>query len=263
MLQHDFLMLDWYVYPLLIVAGLAAGFINTLAGNGSAVVLPLLVFLGLPASVANGTNRVAVLAQSLVGFYAFKKNGLIPFKNAAFVVIPCLLGSILGASIAVELPENYLNLAFTLLMIALLVVVLANPKKWLQEQQPNPALLKSWKTMVILFLIGIHSGFLQAGTGILLLSALVLWVGYELKKANGLKLLIVATFALPNLIIFAYNGQVNWSYGIILTIGQVMGAWMAAHFAIYYPNANIWIRRLLVVIIIVAGLKFLHMYCLS
>ncbi len=252
--------LEWMLYPLVIMAGLLAGFVNTLAGNGSAITLPLLVFLGLSPNVANGTNRVGVAIQSIIAYRSFQQRGMVPMQNIWWLILPTLTGAMLGASIAVDLDEDTMNLALGILMIVLLGVVLLNPKKWLAEQVANPEKVKRLSTIVIFFLVGVHGGFIQAGVGILLLAALVLGASYGLNHANGVKLLLVLIFTVPALSLFVYMGQVNWFYGGLLSIGQSVGGWLGAHFATRYKNANLWIRRLLIVVILLGIVKFFKLY---
>ena len=256
---------SWYALPILLFTGIISGFINTLAGSGSALTLPVLSFLGLPANMANGTNRVAVLFQSAIGYYTFRKGGVVPSFNKAmlWLILPTVIGAILGALIAVQLDEKMMNLALGLLMVFLLGLVVFNPKKWLLDQTADPDKFKSVGNVLLFFMIGLHGGFIQAGVGVLLLSALVLSAGYSLISANSIKLLIVLAFGFPALCLFAYYGQINWYYGLLLTMGQGFGAWLAAKFALHSPNAPIWIRRLLVVVLVVGIIRFLGLWFYS
>lgn len=247
----------WFIYLLAALAGLVAGIINTLAGNGSAITLPILALLGLPTGMANGTNRVGVAAQSLVGYLTFRKRGVRAGGSAMWwLITPAVLGSVLGAQLAVELNEKYLNLALSCLMVLLLYLVIKNPERWLAAQTPNKAKLRSLKTLLLMFVVGLYGGFIQAGVGILILATLVLGVGYNLTQANSIKSLLVFAFTLPALFIFLVNGQVNWPLGLLLTVGQSMGAWLAATFAVKIPQANAYIRWLLIGVIVVAIIHF-------
>ena len=242
--------------------GVLAGIINTLAGSGSAVTLSLLVFLGLPANIANGTNRIGVLVQTIVGLFTFHKSGAVPTQHLPSLVIPAILGAIAGAFLAVELPSNWLNPILGVLMIFLLILTLLKPKQWLKEVSTPTNNINYWKNIPIFFGIGFYGGFIQAGVGILLLSALVMGLGYNLRNANGLKLAIVLGFTIPALLLFIYHQQVNWTYGLWLAVGQSGGAWLAANFAIHYKKSNIWIRRLLIVILVLAIIKFFNLAAL-
>jgi len=246
----------WYLIPLTILAGFLAGIINTLAGSGSAVTLAMLSLLGLPSTIANGTNRIGVLFQSFIGFTTYRKNANIDLTNRKSLVVSCVLGSIVGSQIAVEIDEFYLNLLLAITMVFLLGAVLFNSKKWLVNHTDEQKKMSKIIGLPLFFLIGIYGGFLQAGVGILLLSSLILGQGLNLKQANGIKLLIVLLYIVPSLFIFFLNDQLIWKIGFLLAIGQVAGAYLAATFATQFPNANFYIHKLLICILIFSILRF-------
>ena len=124
--------MDWYFYPILICAGFACGVINILAGSGSLISLPILIFMGLPVNVANGTNRVAILLQNIVGVSRFHKSGVLDWNNGIRLAIPAILGGIAGAQIAVNLNERAMEIAIGGLMIVMLAAMLIRPKRWLE-----------------------------------------------------------------------------------------------------------------------------------
>lgn len=251
--------MDWYLYPAVILAGLACGFINTLAGSGSLITLPLLIFLGLPATVANGTNRVAILLQNIVGVRGFQSHGLLNLRQALWLAVPAALGSIVGARIAVDLNEATMQRVIGIIMVIMLFVMLINPKRWLQGRpgqiRERPGVLE----LGLFFLIGIYGGFIQAGVGIFLLAGLVLGAGFDLVRANAIKVLIILIFTVPALIVFLMNGQVNWGIGLILAIGNMAGAWLGAQFA-SRPGAAIWVHRMLVAVVVVSSAKLLGLF---
>ena len=248
---------NWQLTPLIILAGFVAGAINTVAGSGSVVTLSMLSFLGLPSTVANGTNRIGVLFQSIVGYTTYKKHT--PVENNWGITIATVIGSIIGTQIAVEINEQMMNISIGILMIGLLGLVLMKPKEWLKQKSNEQANWSMPMRYFVFFLVGIYGGFIQAGVGILMLSALILGEGLALAKANGMKLLIVLIYTIPSLLLFVYYGQVNWIYGLLLAIGQIFGAWVSARFATQNPKANVWIRYLLIVILILSIFRFLRL----
>ncbi|HEY64155.1 MAG TPA: sulfite exporter TauE/SafE family protein [Caldilineae bacterium] len=251
--------MDWYLYPAVIAAGFACGFINTLAGSGSLITLPLLIFLGLPATVANGTNRVAILLQNIVGVRGYQSHGLLDLRQALWLAGPAALGAIVGARIAVDLNETAMQRAIGVIMVIMLLVLLINPKRWLEgrggdvRERPGPMELG------LFFLIGIYGGFIQAGVGIFLLAGLVLGAGFDLVRANAIKVLIILVFTVPALIVFLINSQVNWGIGLILAMGNMMGAWAGTQFA-SRPGAAVWVHRILVTVVIVSSAKLLGVF---
>ena len=248
---------DWPHYLAAVIAGMLAGFINTLAGSGSLITLPMLVFLGLEANVANATNRVGVLMASLVGARTFRKGGHLSIsnRNLTWLILPLIAGSIAGAHAAAVLDPATMRHAIGVVMVIMLVVILVKPKRWLVEQPDVEPDHRKASSVAIFFLIGVYGGFIQAGVGIFLLAGLVLHVGHALVRANALKVLAVLVFTVPALVVFLWHNQVHWGFGLLLGSGQCVGAYIAATFATRSKNAAVWIRWLLIIIVIGSILK--------
>ncbi len=247
--------MDWYLYPAVVAAGFVAGFINTLAGSGSLVTLPVLIFMGLPANVANGTNRVAILLQNVVGVSSFRRGGALDLRGAALLSLPAIVGSVMGAQIAVNLDEALMRRTIGALMGVMLIVILVRPQRWLRGTLERMSGWPDWKQLLIFFGIGLYGGFIQAGVGIFLLAGLVLGAGYDLVRANAVKVTIVLFFTVSALAVFVRNGQVVWSVGLILAVGNMLGAWVAARMAVERGAA--WVRRLLIAVVAVSAAQLL------
>ena len=250
--------LAWYLYVAVIAAGFAAGFINTLAGSGSLITLPLLIFLGLPANVANGTNRVAILMQNVVGVGSFRRQGVLDLRGGLMLAAPAVVGSVLGAQIAVNLNEEVMRTVIGVLMVVMLAVILIRPRRWLEGRGEVKNHRLTWDQALIFFGIGVYGGFIQAGVGIFLLAGLVLSAGYDLVRGNAVKVLIVLCFTVSALIVFVINGQVVWAIGLILGIGNMLGAWVAARLAVERGAA--FVRWVLIAVVAVSGAKLLGVF---
>ncbi|HLF09735.1 MAG TPA: sulfite exporter TauE/SafE family protein [Gammaproteobacteria bacterium] len=236
------------------VTGFLAGFINTLAGSGSLITLPILILLGLPANVANGTNRVGVLLQNIVAVATFRKRGALETAGSWKLIVPTVLGSVLGAELAVDLDEALLRKTIGALMLVMLVVVSVQPGRWLAAHAAGkPGNI--WIQAPLFFAIGIYGGFIQAGVGILLLAGLVLGAGLTLVGANALKNLIVLIFTTAALIVFVVNGQVHWGLGLLLALGQGAGAWVAARLAI--ARGAKFVHWVLIAILVLSAIALL------
>ena len=247
--------MEWYFALAIIAAGFAAGFINTLAGSGSLITLSLLIFLGIPATVANGTNRVGVLFQNMVAVFSFRQQEVLDTRHGLILAVPAIIGSLLGAQIAVNLNEELLRRAIGVVMVIMLVVILIRPSRWLQGtagEIPNRPTLAQ---IITLFAIGIYGGFIQAGVGIFMLAALVLSIGYDLVRANAIKVLINFCFTFFALFVFIYNDQVWWGVGILLAIGNAGGGWLAAHMAV--ERGAVFVRWVLIAVVAVSALQLL------
>lgn len=245
---------EWLIF---IAAGIITGVINTLAGSGSLITLPIFIFLcGLPAPIANGTNRIGALIQSAVAVRTMKNKGVLAFEGTIWLVAPAIVGAIVGSQIAASFNEQMMNYTIGGLMVFMLLVLLVNPKRWIRESDVDHSKLKSPLSILVFFLIGVYGGFIQAGVGIFLLAGLVLVSGYSLKEGNGVKLLIVFAFSIPALIVFFIHNQVHIGYGLAMAVFQSIGAWLAVRFVVNVPNANVWIHRLLILIVAAAAVKF-------
>ncbi len=224
--------MEWYMVLALIGTGLAAGFINTNAGGGSMLTLPLLMFLGLPANVANGTNRVAILLQNIIGVHTFRQKKVLDYTTDYRLAVPAIAGALMGALFAVEIEVRLLEKIIAGLMVLMLLIVVLKPEVWVKEHagavRPKPTF---WQ-YVIFFFIGLYGGFIQMGVGFFLLSGLVIGCGYNLVKANAIKVFIVLIYTFFTLGIFMFHGQVNWLAGLILAAGNMAGAWLGVHFSV-------------------------------
>ncbi len=253
--------LAWYFYPLFFLAGALAGFINTLAGNGSVFTLSLLLFTGMPAGLANGTNRLGALVQCIVSIFTFRNTDKFKplLKSSLGLMVPAIIGAVLGATSALQISDEILTKVIGYLMIVMLSIVLLKPKRWLIEtasREDNKSLLNC----IIFFGIGWYAGFIQMGMGVLFLAALVLVSKYSLIDANFIKIIISFTLFIPALLIYMYKHQVDWKPAIALSIGQGLGAWIATKFALENKNATLWVRRILILMISLAIVKLFNLY---
>ncbi len=248
----------WYIYLAVLAAGFGAGFINTLAGSGSLITLPLLIFLGIPANVANGTNRVGVLFQNIVSTESFRRREVLDMRGSLILSAPAVIGSLIGAQIAVDLNEKVMEQAIGVLMVIMLLVIVLRPNRWLQGELKKMGERPSIFQLVLFFFIGMYGGFLQAGVGIFLLAGLVLGIGYDLVRANAVKVFIILAFTISSLLVFMINGQVLWGMGLLLAVGNSLGAWAAARMAVE-RGAN-FVRWLLIAVVAVSAAELLGVF---
>jgi uncharacterized membrane protein YfcA len=239
-------------------AGFCSGFLNTIASAGSAVTLPLLVFLGLPASIANGTNRVQIAIGRISSIVAFQRAKVIDWRNALVLAIPCVLGGCLGAFIAAVLQSKYIGWAITFAVIAAFVVLLTNPKRLLQDQKVDKPVIKWWH-LGLYFLVGTWGGFIVLDASTYALMVLVLAIGYDLRKANAVKAVAIFPMSIASLVIFAWAGEVDWDIGLCLSVGSVMGAWIGAVLATK-EWIKIWVYRILMAILILEIYQLVSKY---
>jgi uncharacterized membrane protein YfcA len=245
--------LEWYLYLAVVGAGFAAGFINTLAGSGSLITLPLLIFIGLPPTIANGTNRVGILLQNIVAVGSFRQQKMLEWKSGLTLAIPAVLGSLVGAQIAVDLDERTMERAIGVVMVAMLFVILFQPNRWLQGRQEKKAPV--WLEMLVFFAVGAYGGFIQAGVGVFVLAALVLVSGFDVVRGNAVKVLIILLFTISAIAVFLINGQVNWGVGLLLALGSSAGAWVGCRVA--FKQGARFVRWILIAVVVVSALDLL------
>ncbi|MGZ2370654.1 sulfite exporter TauE/SafE family protein [Ancylomarina sp. YFZ004] len=247
--------LDIYSLPiiaLLITAGFMVGFVNTLAGSGTVISYSLFMFLGLSAPFANGTIRLGVIMQTLSASLNFKRQGALEIRRGLFLALPTVLGSILGAQIAVNINKDVFEIVIGVVMLIMGVFIFFKPQRWLKGVEGLQKKRLGPKSFLLFFLIGIYGGFIHIGVGIFLLAALVLQGGYDLVKANALKVFIVFLYSPFALLVYMLNGQVHYSMGLIAAIGNIIGGVVASQFALSW-GAN-FVRWLLILIVVLFSL---------
>ena len=215
----------------------------------------MLMFMGLPANVANGTNRIAILLQNVVGVASFKQQKVFSWKEGIWLAIPAVVGSIIGASFAVHINEKIMTQVIGGLLVVMFFLIVFKPDIWVKGKAGLTAARPSFLQIIIFFAIGLYGGFIQAGVGFFLISGLVLGAGFDLVKTNAIKLFIVLCYTPFALAIFIINDQVDWKYGLILAVGNMLGALVASRFAVSWgPKV---VRYILLVIILGASVKLL------
>lgn len=210
------------LYVTVFGVGLAAGFLNVLAGGGSLFTLPVLIFLGLPVAVANGTNRFAILVQNAAAVTSFRQQGLRQTRGAVGLALTTIPGAVLGAVLAVRVdPEIFRGILAVVLVLAVLGLLLPGPEgDGHRELSP--------RARIVAFLgflgIGFYGGFIQAGVGLLLMVVLHQLLHFDLLRTNVHKLFVVLVMTLPALAVFIGTGNVSWGAAASLAAGNGIGA---------------------------------------
>jgi hypothetical protein len=236
---------------LLIAVGLVAGVVNTLAGGGSLLTVPLLVIFGLPGTIANGTNRVGILVQGVVACWRFDAEGISELRSALPLLPPILLGSIIGAAAATQISDSTFEKIFAGIMLILLIPIFQGGP---QPAAPGGPRWSPWTRGIILFAIGLYGGAVQAGVGLLLLFALNR-AGFDLARANAIKIVIATALALVTVPVFIFERQVAWLPAAFVSIGFTIGAAAGARFAAL-GGASAIRATLAVAVLILAGHLF-------
>lgn len=246
------------IYAILLLAGLIAGTLNVLAGGGSLLTLPVMIFLGLPPTVANGTNRVAILLQNVSAVNGFRKHKKHSGPWIRFSLPPAIVGGLVGTLLALRVGDvAFQNILAAMMVIAALWMIWRplRPASELDEIPDVPASGSArWGLVLAFFLIGVYGGFIQAGLGFAVL-ALCATVGLDLVRANALKVTIALGFTPIALALFAWGGLVDWGYGLVLAVGNVLGAMLGVRLAVF--KGQEWIRKVVTVMVIVFALRLI------
>lgn len=224
--------MDFLEALLILGVGLLAGAINTLAGGGSLLSLPILIFLGLPPAVANATNRVAIFSQNIFAVAGFKSKGVSEFKYSFILGFSALAGAIIGAMIAVDIEGDLFNKILAIVMVIVVFFTIAGKTKPTGVKSETTNTTSKIIGIISFFFIGIYGGFIQAGVGFLIIGTLSGIHGFGLVKINSMKVFIVLVYTIAALAVFIYEGKVNWLYGIVLAVGNSTGAWFASRWSV-------------------------------
>lgn len=247
-------------YSIALVGAFLAGGINTLSGNGSAITLTILMeVLGLPADLANATNRVGIVTQSAAGTWAFKRAGRLDLPEVHKqemwrIVMVATAGAIIGIWLSLVVDNDTYRAIFRYLLFIMLLVVLVNPKRWLVTGKTEGR-LSGWIAVPAFFALGIYGGFIQMGMGIFFLALMVLVAKYEIIQANVVKGIVVLIYTIVAVAIFWWQGLIDWPIGLLMAVGQTLGGYLTARYAASDPRAGKWAYRLLVVVIVAAIVK--------
>ena len=243
-------MLDYF---LLILVGFIAGIINILAGGGSLLTLPMLIFLGLPPHIANGTNRVAIIIQNIFAVKGFQSKGIKTYPFSLYLAIPATIGAIIGAIVGIKIEGELFN---KILGIVMLVIVIYMVLKSNKISKNNIERIKGkyfWLSIIAFFFIGLYGGFIQAGVGFIILFTLSNINQFSLVKSNAIKVTVALIYTLVAVAIFAYNDSVNWKYGLILSLGNASGGWVTSRWSVNKDDK--FVKKILIIMVLAMAIK--------
>lgn len=219
----------WQVL-LLAGVGVVAGWMNVMAGGGSMLTVPAMLFLGIPGPVANGTNRIAILAQNLAAVATFFRHGHSDFRLSLSLALAAVPGAVVGAMIGVRLDGPWFHRTLALIMIAVMFLMWARPGA--RETAGQTVALTRGRMIwghVCMFGAGIWGGFIQIGVGFILMPILHRVLGFDLVRVNMHKVFIVLVYTVVALIVFASQLKLLWLVGLSLAVGNTIGGWLGAH----------------------------------
>ncbi len=195
--------------------------------------MPIMIFMGMPGPVANGTNRIAVVAESINAVIGFFRKGFSEFKLSLTLSACALPGAIAGAYLGTKLNGVWFNRVLACVMLAVMILMaLKNRKTQVTRHGEKVSRRRVIAAHVLMVAAGFYGGFIQAGVGFILMAILHRVLGLDLVRVNMHKVFIVGVYTIAALGIFAWRGNVLWLAGLILAVGNSIGAWVGTHFAV-------------------------------
>ncbi|MDP3314173.1 sulfite exporter TauE/SafE family protein [Lutibacter sp.] len=237
----------------LIGVGFITGTINTIAGGGSLLSLPILIFLGLPPNVANGTNRIGILFQSISTTAGFKSKGVSTFPFSIYISISALIGSLLGAQIAIDIKGETFNKILAIVMVLVVVYMFFDSKYKQQNLLERSTGKNLWLSILLFFFVGVYGGFIQAGVGFIMLFVLSSVNNFSLVKSNAIKVFVTLVFTIASLSIFIFNDKINWKYGLLLAIGSAIGGWVASRWSV--SKGDGLVKKFMIIMVVIMAIK--------
>ncbi|PIB35783.1 integrase [Reichenbachiella sp. 5M10] len=237
--------MEYYHYLLVFGVGLLCGFINVVAGGGSLLTLPVLIFMGLPPSVANGTNRVGIFMQNIFAVRGFSSKGVSAFPFAIWLSISSLIGAVIGAKVAIDIEEELFNQILAVVMVVVLLMTIFGTAKPRENLEEDMSLSKRITSIVLFFFIGIYGGFIHAGIGFIIMATLSMVNKMKLVKVNSIKVFVALVYTFFSLVVFVWEGQIDWIIGLTLGCGTAIGGWAASQWSV--AKGDKWIRYFLIV----------------
>lgn len=234
-------------YLICVLVGVVSAVLNVVAGGGSFITLPVLLFLGLPAADANGTNRAGVLIQCIAAVWGFHQHKKLAWHWAVAVSVPALAGAALGVWASLLIPDFAFRRILSVMMLAITLWTLLG-RKAQPVENAEPRSPWHWSTVLAFFGVGVYGGFLQAGVGFLVLAATTA-AGLDLVRGNAVKMLSVLALTALSLAVFAGTGHVNWAYGLALAAGNLIGAAIGVRLAVL--KGHRWLERLVTVTVVI------------
>ncbi|MDF1743353.1 MAG: sulfite exporter TauE/SafE family protein [Gimesia sp.] len=263
--------MEWWQNLLLAGVGCIAGILNVLAGGGSLLVMPIMVFLGLDGAVANGTARVAIFGQNVTAIVGFRNKGFSDFRLSLSLALCALPGTLLGAFLGSKLNNIWFNRVLAVVMLSVLITMILGrrKKKKPEVEQKKPITEQNDSDLeasgvriphtvtghLLMVLAGFYGGFIQAGVGFILIAIMHGVMKIDLVRTNMHKVFIVAIYTIAAIGIFAWQGRIYWTTGLILMVGMSIGGWIGSHLAV--KKGEPFIRAVLYIAIVCLSIKLL------
>lgn len=249
--------MEYWQAIVLVLVGTLAGFMNVMAAGGSMISVPVMVFMGMPGPVANGTNRIAILAQNITATITFFRRGYSDFRLSLSLALCALPGAVAGAFIGTRLEGIWFNRTLAVIMVAIMIIT-ATKKSQGPGREENVTISPSRLVAghLLMVLAGLYGGFIQIGVGFILVPILNRVLGLDLVRANMHKVFIIGSYTIFALAVFISQVEILWLLGICLAVGNSIGAWLGAHLSVNKGEKTIKIVLNIVLVVFIIKLLF-------
>ncbi len=247
-------MNEWLFYGLLIPTGFAVGAINTIAGGGSSILYPLLIFMGFSPHQAVGTSRLAFLTQGISGILGFRSKGFYLFPLNLYSGLIAASGAFIGAGIGLAIDGTIYKK-----IIALIIALTTVAGFWhaggnkIEKKSNADSKNRRTLTYILFFFLGIYSGFIQTGLGFLILTVLHSVEKMNLNQANSIKAMVIFLSGIPSLLMFSSFGQVRWSEAVLLAAGTATGSWLTSRWSVKIKENKL--KRIIALLVLLLAIK--------
>jgi len=240
---------------LVLIVGLFAGIVNTVVGGGSLISVPLLIISGLPAHIAIGTNRFAMIFNTGVAAIDYHKKVKYEIRMLILPTFFASIGSALGANIVLQINEGLLEFIIAVFMIIMGIIIFYKKELGLKKET-KPVTRKKYYFIVLLsFALGVYGGFYGAGVSTMFSFLFVSFLGISFLKSAGITRFIVTALSIIAALIFFLNLKIDFLYGSLLTLSFILGAKIGVRIAV--KVGNLWIRRFIIFLILITSVKLI------
>lgn len=216
---------------ILVLSGIAVGFINTLAGGGTIISMTTFTAMGMPIIMAAGTNRIPVIMQNLIASIIFRKNKSYNLTEALRLSLPVMMGALISSQFTTMLTNIAFSILFSFGLIIFVILLFYKPNAWGRAKRIEGITVKPIHYIILLG-IGLYSGSIYVGMGYMVLGILVVPLGFDLIQANAIKNLMALFVAPLSIIPFILTSNIDYRIGLIHGIGNIIGAYVASKYAI-------------------------------
>lgn len=247
--------MEIWQYTILFLVGIVVGFVNVMAGGGSLLSIPIMLFMGVPGPVANGTNRIAIILQMATAVVAFFRKGYSDFKLSLSLALAALPGAVAGAYAGTRLEGIWFNRIVAIITLAVMLIMATQKDERAYSGAPAqpPRLVLAH---VLMFFVGLYGGFIQIGIGFLFLPILHKTLGLDLVRVNMHKTFIISFYTTAALIVFAWQVEIFWILGMCLAAGTSIGAWLSAQVQVSRGEKVVRVVLNTVLVLIIIRLLF-------